>query len=832
MNDLRYVARSLRGNPGFTTVAVLTLAIGIGSNAAMFAVVNAVLLKPLPFQNAEELMLVHLLAPDRESGTHVQTVWSYPKYRAFLDMQHVFRSTALFAGRDLSLAGDNNIPERVRGEVATDEYPGILGTTPILGRAFTGDEAHRSGVPAVTMISHALWARRYSADPGILGRTVNINAAPYTIVGVLPRGFRGLSGNADVWVPFAAYEPTFLTERYAHGYYLVSRRKADVSDARAIADVRLAGARLTADYPDFGGSEWGATAVSLSSSRTDADVRRAALVLLGAVGFILLIACANLTNLLVAKALGRQREVAVRLAIGASRIRIVRQFLAESLVLAAVGSIAGLLIAAVLLNAAAWLLPESEIFFRTPTAPGIRRIIGADGLTRIGADMIGLDPVTVFFTCAVAAVAAGLIALVPALHSSALKPLEALKTGNAGGTATALHGFRTRGALIASQLALSLVLLAGAGLMIKSASRLHSTGIGVRPEGVLSVRLDLPQVNYRSEDRRIGFYSQLLERVRAIPGVDSAGLGNCAPVTGGCNGTIIGFERGRHRVTPDAPSVGIHWATPEYFSTLGIDLRRGRLFSDQDRVGRSKVVIVNETAARRFWPNADPIGRTVTLGQGGFHDGAEVVGVVSDVRYATIESAPTPDTYIPFAQSPPLRMRLFVRSSLDPNTLARAIQHEVKALDENLPLSEVKTMGGRIDDAMWRTRVAAWLLSAFATVAVLLTFVGIFGVMSQIVAQRTREIGLRMALGAQRADVLVVVMRRAAVLSFIGIALGVAMALGLTRVMTTLLYQVEPNDPWTLGAVGLLLGFVALIACYVPARRAVRVDPMTALRCE
>ena len=845
LSDLRYALRTLLKNPGFTIVAVLTLALGIGANTAMFAVVNAVLLKPLPFADAERLMLVHLRVPDGETGAHREMVWSYPKYRTFLDVQQAFENTALFAGRDLSLSGDTS-PERVRGEVVTDRYPGILGITPILGRAFTGAEAHRPGESAVVMIGHALWTRRYGADPAIVGRTIQINSAPYTVVGVLPPGFKGLGGNAEAWVPFAVYEPTFMTQRYAHGYYLVARRKTDVSEAQAIAAVRVAGAQIAAEFTEYGGRSSGATAASLYSARVDADLRRAALVLLGAVGLVLLIACVNLTNLLIAKALGQRREVAVRAAIGASRAQIARQFIVESLVLAGLGSVLGVVVAAMLLDAAAMLLPDADVFFRAPMAPGARRTLGADGLARIGASMIRLDAVTLLFTCGVAAVVSALIALVPAMQSASLRPIEAMRSGGRGGTATGFHGLGARGALVTAQIALALVLLAGAGLMIKSAARLQGTGIGVNSDRVLTARIDLPSGasgasisgtamfpsgGYSAEKRGI-FFTQLTDRVRAMPGVESVGVANCPPVSGGCSSTIAGFERGQHKVRPGMPSIGVHVASPEYFSTVGIQLRKGRLFTADERVERPRVVLVNETAAKAFWPNTDPIGKTITLGAFGFEVGAEVIGVVSDVRYSTIESASVPDAYIPFLQSPQARMRLFVRSRLDQATLAAAIRQEVRQLDSTLPLSEVKTMDERVGDAMWRTRVAAWLFSAFAGLALLLTAVGIFGVMSQTVSQRTPEIGVRMALGAQGSDVLGLVLGRAGVLTAIGIGAGIAIALGLTRVMTALLYETDPGDPSTLAFVALLLGVVALAACYLPARRAARVDPIVALRYE
>jgi putative ABC transport system permease protein len=833
--DLRYALRLMGRSPGFTLVAVVTLALGIGANTAMFAVVNAVLLRPLPFRAADRLMLVHLTVPDRErdgAGVFRELVWSYPKYRTFLTAQDVFEDTALFAGRDLTLAGDGE-PERVRGEVVTDRYPTILGIDAMLGRPFTYGEAHTEGVAPVAMIGHGLWTRRFGADPAVLGRTIRINATPYTVVGVLPRGFRGLNGNAEVWVPLAALEPfqLQLREAYSHSYRLVARRKPAVPEQEAVAVTRALGSRVDAAHPDSAGVAWGATSASLSASRADADVRRGSFVLLGAVGFVLLIACVNLTNLVVAKAIARRREVAVRVAIGASRRRLVRQFLVEGLLLAGLGGAAGLLLASAMLQAAAALLPESDVFFRTAVAPGTPRTAGAAGLTRIGAAMIGLDGATLLFTCAIAVMTAVLVSLIPALQASSLRPVDALKAGGGAGTARGLHGLSTRATLVTAQIALALILLAGASLMVRSAVRLHGTGIGVRPERVLTVGLDLPRASYPNETGS-SFFAQLVERLRGVPGVESVGLGNCAPVSGGCNGTSIWFPPTPRAGVGTDPLVGISWATPDYFPTLGIQLLSGRNFAEHDRVGQPKVALVNEAAARAFWPNDTPIGKPLAVGQGGFGDGAEVIGVVSNVRYRAIETAATPDVYVPLAQSYQSRMRLFVRSHVDTKTLVTAIAREVRALDPNLPLSEIKTMDERVGDAMWRTRVGAWLLSAFAALALLLTAIGIFGVMAQTVMQRTAEIGIRVALGAQPRDVLSLVLGRAALMTALGLIVGIASALALTRFIAALLYDVQSNDPATFVLVAALLGLVALAACYIPARRATRVDAVVALRSE
>jgi putative ABC transport system permease protein len=834
IQDIRYTLRLLGRAPAFTTIAVATLALGIGANTAIFAVVNAVLLKPLPFAEADRLMLVHMTVPDRENpGTFRESVWSYPKYRTFESAQQVFEEVAFFAGRDIDVSGDGE-PQRVRGEVVTERYPSVLGVAPVMGRPFTADEVHKAGTPAAALISHGLWMRRFGGDANVLNRTIRLNAAPYAIVGVLPRGFRGLIGMADVWVPLAAFEPSQLDQRQSHSYTIVARRKADVSEQAAMAAVEVLGSQVDAAFPrqDIGLAGWRAKANTMYASRIDEDIRRAAFVILGAVGFVLLIACVNLTNLVAAKAMARRREVAVRIAIGASRSRIIRQFFAEGVLLAGLGAVGGLLVAFALLGAASALLPEPDVFFRSAVAPGRPRITGASGLTRIGASMIGLDGVTLLFTGGIALLTAILVSLLPAVQASLLRPVDALKKGKAEGTGR--RWIDARAMLVTAQIALALILLSGAGLMIRSAARLQGTGIGVDPEGLFTVRIDLPRAAYDNA-RGQTFFAQLLERVKALPGVSSAALGLCAPVSGGCNGTIMWFPPATQpRRDGSDPLVGIHWVTPEFLGTMEIKLVRGRNFTEHDRAGQPKVMLINETAARRIWPNEDPIGKRAWAGQGsaGGGDATEVIGIVSDVRYRAIETAPLPDVYIPLAQSYESRMRLFVRTSLDPSSLGPAVAREVRALDPNLPLSEVKTMDDRVADAMWRTRIAAWLLSSFAALALLLTAIGIFGVMAQAVAQRTAEIGIRMALGAQPRDVLGLVLGRAAVVTAIGIVVGAAAALALTRLMSALLYDVKPGDPTTFISVAVLLGVIALLAGYVPARRATRVDAIAALRAE
>lgn len=828
LQDVRYALRGFARAPGFTTIAILTLALGIGANTAMFAVVNAVLLKPLPFANADRLMLVHLAMP-RDNGGFAEMVWSYPKYRSLVEMEDVFDETAIFADRQWDLSGDGE-PEQLRGEVVTDRYLSVLGVQPVLGRAFTADEAHRTGADPVVMIGHGLWMRKYAGDAAVLGRRLDVGGVPHTVVGVLSRGFAGLSGRAEIWRPLAVAESGEMKGRQSHSYSVVARRRADVSEAAVLSALSVYGPRIdeaNGEGPASGRPAASATARSLEASRIDVDLRRVSLVVLGAVGFVLLIACANITNLLVARAVARQREVAIRVALGARRARIVRQFAIESLLLSGTGATAGLGVAVALFAIAPAVLPDANVFFGSSLAPDVPRMAGAAGLTRIGTAMIGLDGRTLAFTAGLAMMTAVLVSILPAFKASLFRPAHILKA--AGGTSTA-RGFGSRALLVGAEIAVALVLLAGAGLMLKSAMRLHATSIGVDPVNVLTAQIDLPSARYDAASGAV-FQNALLDRVRALSGVESAGWGHCVPVSGGCNGTVLWFPDGPRDQQPRR-LVGIMWATPGFFDALRIPVVSGRGFSEEDGAGRPKVALINETAARQYWPGDIAIGKRIAVGQGGFQDGAEVVGVVADVRYQTLEAAPGPDVYLPLAQSPRAWMQLVVRSQLDSRTLVSAVGRELRALDPNLPLVgvDIKTMEDRVGDAMWRTRVASWLLSAFAALAVLLTAIGVFGVMAQTVAQQTAEIGIRMALGAQRRDVLALVLGRAAIVTAIGLVVGLGAAAMLTPVLTTLLHDVTPRDPATLAIVALLLGMVSLAACYVPTRRAMRVDAVTALK--
>jgi putative ABC transport system permease protein len=819
--DTVHAIRSMRAQPGFTAVAVLTLALGLGANVAIFSLVHAVLLKPLPFREPGELALVHLLAPERGSpGVFGQFVWSFPKYQVLRDRQQVFSGTALYRWYEWSLTGVSN-PERLRGEIVEASYFDVLGIAARVGRTFGPEENRAPGSEPVAIIGHGLWQRRYGGDPNVVGKTIGLDRIPHTIVGVAPAGFQGLDGPAEVWVPLMTQPAEDLGEAFVHSYLLVARRRPGISASQAEAAVRVLGSQIHAHFPDrVRGADWSATVVPLDAERVDPGVRRLVLVLLGAVALVLLIGCVNLANLMFARGLARQREVAIRVALGASRLRIVQQFMTESLLLSATGTLGGVILAAGSVRLTAAMMPDTR---------GILR--GPQRLMRVGVGMLGIDLTVVMFTVGLALLTAVLFGLAPAWRAARRDVSSTIKVGGTGSMSAGFRRIGVRNVLVASEIALALVMLVAAGLMVKSVANLSGTDLGFRPDRLVTFRVSVPEAQY-DPARAVQLFQQLLDRLRQRREIEAVAYGHCAPISGGCNGTLARFpdrppvERGTE------PLVGIIWVTPEYFSTLGIRLLTGRPFTDRDRQGQPKVVIVNETAARRFWKGENPIGKRLALGRGGYGDGAEVIGVVADVRYRTVETAPRPDAYVSLLQSPRQEGLFFVRSRLGSSALVPLLRGEVQALDADLPLIDLKTMDEQYGEATWRTWTSATLLGLFAVLALVLATLGIFGVLAQTVAERRREIGVRMALGAERGDVLRLVLARAALVASAGIVAGLAVSYFAMRLLAALLYDVQPHDPLVLGLLSLVLFAVAMTASYVPARRATRVDPLETLRAE
>ena len=816
--DVRFALRSFRRTPGFTAVAALTLAIGIGANTAIFSAAYTLLLRPLPFAQPERLMKVSLTTPPRYGEpAHDDRPWSYLKFTAFRDAQRIYSDVSYYTDAQATVRGRDGA-ERVAAEYTGATYLRTLGVRPALGRDF-GAEEDRPGAPKVVLLSDAFWQRRFNADPAAIGQALNVNGEPRTILGVLPPGFRGLSGQAELLAPLLSQNEDWYKWPWSHGLTVVARLAPGVTPAQAEAEVRRLGGVVDAAYPhpEIPDEHWGAAARELDATRVAPVVRRSLLVLLGAVGLVLLIACANVANLFLVRAAGRRREIAVRLAVGAGRGRLVRQLLTESVLLSVIGGLAGVVIAWGGVKALAALDPS--------TALRVQRI---DVLGAITFDSIRLDLPALAFAAALTVATGALFGLAPALLATRPSLTGALKDDGPRPRAGGARGLSGRTALAALEVALALVLLAGSGLMLRSLGKLLAVNPGFDAERVLTLRFGADGVGRDSLPR---FYDQLLARLEAVPGVRTAALGDCPPLNGGCNGTIL-LRRDRPLPTPGTePSVGIHWATTQWFQALRVPLKSGRLFSSEDREGGRKVLLVSETAARRFWPNEDPIGRPLSVGQGGFwEDTAYVIGVVGDVRFGTLDSLPDADVYLSYAQSPNGRTMLFLRTDGDPLAVAPAVRRVLAELLPESPVYDMRTLAARTADARAYARFTAMLLAAFAGVALLLATVGVYGVISFAVSQRTREIGIRTALGATRGDVVRLVVGQGAGIALLGGVAGVAAALGATRVLRSLLYDVAPSDPATFAAIVALLVVAVLAASWLPARRAASIAPVEALR--
>jgi predicted permease len=819
--DLRFAARTLRRTPGFTMIAVLTLALGIGANTAIFSAVDAMLLRPLPYHDPARLMQIGITVPAHQGEPPREDVpWSWLKAKTFRESQHDFSSLGLYAAERVTLRLIE--ASRERAEVVDEHYLTTLGIQPVLGRNFVVDENRPKG-PAVVLISESFWNRSLNADPAILGRKLDIEGAPYTVIGILPAGFRGLTGDADLWMTVGARRAYMFDpgEAWDHEFRMVARLAPGVTPERAQSDVVVLGARANDAFPsNFSGqSGWSASGRLLDRTRVDPLVRRSLLVSLGAVVFVLLIACANLANLFLVRASARQREIAVRLAIGASRRRLVRQLLTESLFVALTGGVAALAIAWWGIHVLSSLNPASAF-------PAQR--LGGLGAVNFGT--MHLDLRALAFAAA-AAIGTGLLfGLIPALHTTRPSLTAALKEGTAEQPARRmlLRRLTTRNLLVVTELALALVLLAASGVMVRSLANLIGVNPGFDRSNVLTLRLNSVE-GARARDSLPGFYQTLLDRLRGVAGVERAALGNCPPLSGGCNATSIWFH-GRPPVARGSePIVGIHWVTPDWFKTLGVPIVAGRAFTDADRLGRQKVILVGTTAARRFWPNESPIGKLIGVGQGNF-DTATVVGVVGDVRFDTIDSLSAADTYVPYYQSPRSGAIVYLKTSGDPAALATSARRAIQELAPDVPVYDVRTLASRVADASAQARFSAWLLALFAGAALILATLGIYGVMAFAVAQRTREIGIRVALGADRSAVQRLVVGQGTSLTVAGLLVGIGAALVTTRVLRSLLFDVAPNDPITFGVVVGLLALSGLVASWIPARRAARLEPVEALR--
>jgi putative ABC transport system permease protein len=804
--DLRYGARMLLRNPGFALVAVVTLALGIGANTAIFSVVNAVLLRPLPYGDPEQLVRIGgaNLRIGKEMGS-----FSPQDFYDWKERNTVFESIAAYDGWSPSLTGVGD-PEKIEAGRVSASFFSILRAQPARGRAFLPGEDER-GNHLVVVLSHRLWQRRFGSDPAIIGKQITLSAVSYTVIGVMPATFETprLTGamlvEPELWAPFAPDLNDWTRDSRAVDAGL-ARLKPGVTLEQAAAEMKAIAGQLEQQYPETNAGA-GVSLASLHESLVG-KTRAALLLFLAAVGFVLLIACANVANLLLARAASRQKEIAIRTALGANRPRIIRQLLTESILLAALGGALGLLLAL-------W-------------ATDLLVAGAADVIPRLGE--IKMDGLALGFIALVSLVTGIAFGLAPALQASKPDLNEMLKEGGRMSGA-GVGNRRARNLLVIAEVAVSLVLLVGAGLLIKSFLRLQEVKPGFNPEHVLAMEMFLPGAKYPEEYQHVAFFEQVLTRARALPGVEAAGVVSVLPISE--NYDRFGFTVENEPPTPtgEGPSADRYMVSPGYLQALGIPLLRGRQFNEQDDRDAPPVVIVNETFARNYWPSGDAVGRRVRTGDEK-NPWREVVGVVADVKQYGLDTPSTLQLYLPHQQSPSQQMVLVVRTKGDPEGQIASVRNEVWAVDKDQPVYNIRTMEQLLSKSVAQRRFNMLLLGIFAAVAMALAAIGLYGVMAYSVTQRTHEIGIRMALGAQAQDVLKMVVGQGMLLALIGVGIGLVAALALTRLISSLLYGVSATDPMTFVGVSLLLSLVALMACYIPARRATRVDPMVALRYE
>lgn len=802
--DVRYGLRLLRSSPGFSSVAILTLALGIGANAAIFSLVNSVLLHPLPYLHASRLVWFANDMPAQHAALAMEA-----DYFAWRKYNRVFEDVAAYqAGETLTLTGAGDAEQIQAGHV-TYNFLNVLGVAPRIGRSFTAQE-DRPGAAHVVLLSDALWRRRFSADPAILGRVIALDGEPYTIVGVLPQDFEFLDNDrADVLVPCALEHYEVAIDKPMRLVRVVGRMREGISPVAAAADIDGMNQRLWASYPaPFVKMMRGARAkVVLLHDRVVGDVRPALLVLLSAVGFVLLIACANVANLQLARAVSREKDFAIRGALGAGHWRLIRQLLTENALLALAGGVAGL-------GFAAWLL--AVIRARGPQ--DVPHISGAR-----------LDFRVLFFALALSLATGVFFGLSPALAALRVPLGDSLRrTGSREGAGIKVR--RSHTVLMVGQLAIALVLFVGAGLLLRSFVQLISIPPGFDAHGVLTARVSLPLAVYQKPEQRVAFYRQLEQRLTAIPGIASAGLATILPLQGSNWGTVVEIE-GRPRTSlADGPSLEVAEVTPGYFSSLHIPLLEGRLLDSRDTQGSTHFLVANQAFTRAYFPGEDAIGKRMQLADDKVS--WTLVGVIEDSKQHGLAAPVSPELFLPLTSWNAPEINMAIRTANDPVALVPAVRSLVSDLDRNLPLFSVETMDSLLSSQVASQRFNAALLGGFAVFALLLAALGIYGVMAYAVGQRTHEIGVRIALGAAPHSVLRMILSRGLWLAAAGLAIGLAASFALTRFLRTLLYGVKPTDPPTFLAVTLLLLAVCFGACWLPARRAMRVDPIVALRHE
>jgi len=803
IKDIRYAARGLWKRPGFTAVAVLTLALGIGANTAIFTVVNAVLLKPLQFREPERLVMIW------EDATFAGFPRNTPAPANYVDWKsqtQSFEDIAATAEWTFNLTGDGD-PERVSAYGVTANFFPLFGVAPELGRVFVPEE-DRPGANKVTVLSHALWQTRYGADRQIINRDIQLDGEKYTVVGVMPRGFQFFESDVRLWVPLAL-DAEDLANRGGHYLKVVARLKPGVTLPQAQSDVSAVMARIAKDHPEdaFDG-KLGAEVLPLREQLAG-DVRGSLVVLLVAVAFVLLIACANVAGLLLARAVGRRREIALRVALGASRVRVVRQLLTESLLLAAAAGVIGSVLAFWSFAFLQKLIPQQMVLLTS----------------------LQLDTRILLFTVLLSIITGVVFGLVPALQSAKVDLNEALKQST-----RVTSRSRLRSALIVSEVALSIVLLVGAGLLIQTLFQLFNQYSVLQPEQVLTMRTVLPQSKYKEAQQRQAFYEQVLERVEHLPGVVAAGYTTSVPLSwkGGTSGFVP--EGIKSPIPGMAYDANHREVSVNYLKAMNIPLRQGRYFDKRDNETSMRVAIINETMARQYWPGENALGRRFNIGDPNDGEWMEIVGIVADVRQMGLDEPVKAEMYFPYRQITDwlgyIPRDLAIRTSGETSNLVGSVRQIIREVDPDQPVSNIATMSEVLGVEAEQRRMGMIMLVAFAGLALLLASLGIYGVLAYFVTQHTNELGVRMALGASQRNILALVLKKGMGLTLLGVGIGIAVSFALTRLMSSLLFGVKAFDPLTFVTVPLLLATVALVACWIPARRAAKVDPMVALRYE
>jgi len=809
IQDIRFGLRMLLKSPSISIVATIALALGIGANTAIFSVVNAVLLRPLPFPDPDSL--VSVFETDTQRG-QIRGSHSYPNFMDLRAQNTVFERVASYHSADYILTGSGE-PARLQGSVVTADLFPLLGVAPMLGRTFLPDE-EKPGDGRVVILSEQLFRKHFNSDPSILNQAITLDGRPFTIVGVMPASFEFPIQNdpVDLWTTIAgdaSGKVPATGQRGAHFLSVIARLKPGIKQEQAQTDLTTIAARLEQQYPDTNTHK--SLRIDSALAALVGDIRPALLILLGAVACVLLIACANVANLLLARATSRHKEMAIRAALGASRMRVIRQLLTESVLLSLVGGAVGLLLAV-------W---WSDLLVA----------LGKDDIPR--AVHVGIDWRVLGFTLGLSLITGLIFGLAPAHHSAKGELVESLKDGGRG-TSEGARRSSIRNLLVVSELAIAVVLLVVAGLLIQSLWRLQNVNSGLQPKNVLTFNLAVPEIKYNFE-RQSQFFIDLKSRLEATPGVQSASTIFPLPLSG--DRFSISFEiEGRPMAPKDHPSADFFTTGVGYFRAMGIPIIKGRDFDDRDKHGSTPVIIVNETFARQIFPNEDPIGKRIHPGISSI-DGEEsmmreIVGVVGDVRNRNLNTEAKLAYYVPQTQVPFSQMVAVVKTSGEPRSMISAVTKDVAAMDADVPLFGVKSMEEYMSASVAAPRFNTTLLSIFAGVALVLTIVGLYGVMSYSVVQRTNEIGIRLALGAQSRDVLLMIVKQGSRLIVVGLLIGLAGAFAATRVIASLLFGVTTKDPFTFVAAAVLLAIVALLACYVPAWRATKVDPLEALRYE